>query len=113
MSDYKYRDKLLRKMGFQNYWYYLSSDLWKKEIRPKVIEEFDSKCMICKRKASKPEIHHLEYNESNLSGTSINGMIVLCRSCHKKAEFKKGKKRSMSQVNDYITNMIIKNKRRR
>ena len=68
--------------------------------------------MICKRKASKPEVHHLEYNESNLAGTSINGMIVLCRSCHKKAEFKRGKKRSMSQVNDYITNMIIKNKRR-
>ena len=64
--------------------------------------------MICQKKASKPEVHHLEYNEANLSGSSINGMIVLCRSCHKKAEFKKGKKRSMSQVNDYITKMIIK-----
>lgn len=110
MSDYKYRDKLLKKMGFQSYGYYLASELWKKEIRPKVIEEYNSTCLLCCKKTNKAEVHHLEYNEDNLSGSNINGMIVLCRSCHKKAEFKKGKKRSMLQVNDYISNIIIKRK---
>ena len=113
MSDYKYRNQLLKKMGFQNYRYYLSSQLWKEEIRPKVISEYDSKCMLCNKKCTKPDVHHLQYSEANLSGESLDGMIVLCRRCHKKAEFskpysKKKKKRSLEQVNSYIADMIIK-----
>jgi len=113
MSDYKYRNQLLKKMGFQNYRYYLSSHLWKKEIRPRVLEKYKSKCILCKKKCTKPDVHHLQYNDAILSGESLDGMIVLCRRCHKKSEFNKPysdkkEKRSLEQVNSYIADMIIK-----
>ena len=101
MCGYKYRDILLKELGFQNYKYYLSSELWRNDIRPRVIDEYNDL-----------EIHHLEYSKHNLLGKSLDGMIVLCRKCHKRAEFTRaiggGKhKRSLREANEYITDIII------
>ena len=90
MCGYKYRDILLKELGFQNYKYYLSSELWRNDIRPRVIDEY----------------------KHNLLGKSLDGMIVLCRKCHKRAEFTRaiggGKhKRSLREANEYITDIII------
>ena len=80
MCGYKYRDMLLREMGFQNYKYYLSSELWRDDIRPRVIDKYNEECMLCEEKCDSPEVHHLEYSKHNLLGESLDGMIVLCRS---------------------------------
>ena len=114
MCGYKYRDILLREMGFQNYKYYLSSELWRKDIRPRVIDKYNKECMLCEEKCDSPEVHHLEYSKHNLLGESLDGMIVLCRTCHKRAEFTraeggKKEKRSLTEANNYITDMIIEN----
>tara|TARA_R110000823_G_scaffold315193_1_gene446092 strand:- start:2224 stop:2580 length:357 start_codon:yes stop_codon:yes gene_type:complete len=112
MCGYKYRDILLKELGFQNYKYYLSSELWRNDIRPRVIDEYNEECMICEEKCNDLEIHHLEYSKHNLLGKSLDGMIVLCRKCHKRAEFTRaiggGKhKRSLREANEYITDIII------
>lgn len=111
---YKYqpnkdRDKIIGKLGYGHYSQYLKSDLWKEVIKPKVIEEHGCQCFVCGWKKGL-QIHHMDYNTQNLSGQNTNNMIPLCERCHKKIEFKNGKKVGLEQANSRLTDMIMKRK---
>ena len=53
-------------MTRKEYQIYLSSDLWKKTIRPQVIKRDGWRCIICGRKAEC--VHHKDYSEDTILG---------------------------------------------
>jgi hypothetical protein len=105
MSPYWKRDRILKSLGFDSYQDYCDSELWKKEIRPKVIRRDKGMCCKCGKndRHDSIQIHHTEYTKDNLSGKSLDGMVCACAGCHYRAEFtSKDKKRSLAQANAYL-----------
>lgn len=104
MSAYTERNKILRKMGFNNYKHYLKSPLWK-SIRDKQINS-KPRCYCCGKTAT--QVHHTKYTADILLGTKLqeNDIVSICSKCHYKSEFTKiDKKRSMN-----VANGIVKSK---
>ena len=83
------RQKILDEIGFDSYEEYMSSDLWRKEIRPKVKERFKGVCQSCKLemqgKGVQQIVHHREYTKANLDGDTIEGLTLVCKTCHSRA----------------------------
>lgn len=90
---YEKRGRLLRELGFDSYKTYLSSPLWH-SIRAKVLVG-GVKCYGCPGKAN--QVHHGRYTRENLSGTSLRYLYPICRDCHERIEFERGKKKSNSR----------------
>ena len=114
MSPYWERDKILKSLGFNSYQDYRDSELWKKEIRPKVIRRDKGVCCKCGKndRDTAIHIHHTVYTKDNLSGKSLDGMVCACAGCHHRAEFtSKSKKKSLAQANAYLSEPF-KNKRK-
>jgi len=63
--------------------YYRKNSAELKEKIPKVIER-DKVCKICGKKGE--VIHHIDYNRKN---NQIENLILLCRSCHSKTNFRR------------------------
>ena len=83
------RQKILDEIGFDSYEEYMSSDLWLKKIRPQVKEKFKGVCQSCKLemqgKGVRQIVHHREYTKANLDGDTIEGLTLVCQSCHSRA----------------------------
>ena len=83
------RQKILDEIGFDSYEEYMSSDLWRKKIRPKVKERFKGVCQSCKLemqdKGVQQIVHHREYTKANLDGDTIEGLTLVCKTCHSRA----------------------------
>lgn len=60
---------------------YYPPEFYKK--RPEVIARFSDRCFLCNELAN--EIHHLDYNPMN---NDKNNLILLCKSCHGKTNFR-------------------------
>jgi hypothetical protein len=108
-SSYADRDKLLKELGYESYSEYRDTDLWKKEIRLRVLEKFNNTCYMCKKtKNNNLQVHHCKYTKKNLTGESIEDLTCLCNSCHYKAEYiyrgkkRPAEKRSLEAANKYI-----------
>lgn len=86
---YTERDQFLRKMKFPNYRGYLDGKMWR-GIRRRVFTQRGGLCSLCKEPAT--QAHHLYYTQQNLSGASIDGIVPICRVCHKDIEFDLGTK---------------------
>ena len=108
-KEYYLRDQTLEWLGFDSYKQYLRSSLWK-DIRSRLIKDEDNECVACctkSLKSSQVQIHHYHYDELNLSGKSLDGLLVLCKSCHGKIEFfGKGMKRTLATANGVLSSMI-------
>ena len=108
-NEYYLRDQTLEWLGFDSYKQYLRSSLWK-DIRSRLIKDEDNECAACGAKSLKSkqaQIHHYHYDESNLSGKSLDGLLVLCKSCHVRIEFfGKGVKRTLAQANGVLSSII-------
>ena len=114
-TAYWERDRLLKSLGFDSYRDYLNSGLWKKEIRPKVMQRDKGMCCKCGKNDRDDSmcVHHTKYTEDNLSGKSLDNMVCVCAGCHYRAEFtRKGKKKSLAQANAYLLKPF-KNKRKK
>ena len=97
--SYKFRDQILKELGYTSYAQYLRSDLWKR-IRSFVLSLFRGRCCCCGKRAS--QVHHQRYTKENLSGESYYGMVAICGFCHTKGEFKDNKKRTNQQARQSI-----------
>lgn len=86
--NYRDRNRLLKRLGFLTYRAYLNSAMWR-GIRGEVLAK-TSRCYCCNRKAT--EVHHREYTFETLTTVSQQ-LVPLCRSCHRKIEFKGDSKR--------------------
>lgn len=75
--------KVLHLFGI-TYEQYLKGALWA-EIREKVLSRDSRKCLICTGDAT--QVHHVSYDQGTLKGKKINGLISICRTCHRRIEF--------------------------
>lgn len=107
MLEYEARDALLRSRGFASYDAYLESSIWA-EKRRIVLLRAGRRCACCNKRPTKgthppTQVHHSAYTEEILLGNSIEGLIAICRDCHKKAEFlSDGTKATLDQANARI-----------
>lgn len=81
---YTARNKILWKMGYEDYAQYLKSPLWRK-IRGRVMARHNKVCQVCWGKAW--QIHHVYYSKANLTGSSLRGMMAICGKCHGMLEY--------------------------
>ena len=83
------RDTILYDIGFKNYDSYIASDLWRKDIRPKVKKKYEGVCQSCKIKMQgngvTQVVHHRKYTEANMSGESLDDLMLVCKKCHDNA----------------------------
>lgn len=70
----------LRRLGFESYADYLASPLWAR-IRAAVMKKAGGACVDCGEKAT--QAHHERYTFENLRGERTDGIVALCRDCHK------------------------------
>lgn len=78
---------------YGNYWYrtyYGKSNYWKRYRRRKIAQK-GAKCEKCKKYNITLDVHHLTYKR--LFHERLSDTQVLCRSCHKKEEAKKGNRK--------------------
>jgi len=101
------RKKTLLKLGFNSYFEYLKSDLWK-GIKSSVLND-NPYCFSCGERATL--VHHSSYKESTLKGETIKHLYSVCRGCHYKCEFgrKNGKKLNPSAATIKLSQMAITN----
>lgn len=91
---YEHRDAVLKRLGFESYGDYLKSDLWA-SIRSRVFDRDGGRCRGCGKKAA--QVHHFSYGDVTMRGEILDRLISVCLRCHRKIEFKNGRKRSFSQ----------------
>ena len=94
-KKYRKRNELLRRLGFESYDHYRKSETWI-NIRERQLVN-NSRCFGCNNVAT--QVHHTEYTEANLTGRSRQGLVSVCSSCHRRAEFKNGEKVSLKVAN--------------
>ena len=108
-SKYDLRDKRLFKMGFASYRDYLHSSAWKAIRGAKLA--VCPRCEICGDKAQC--VHHQSYNKKTLVGLNEKGLVSLCNSCHKKAEFgPDGKMRGFERTKRWVKKKVRRRKSR-
>jgi hypothetical protein len=115
------RQVILTKLGFKNYPEYVSSYLWRIEIRPAIIDKFENICQSCgvdmMGKRITRVVHHREYTEANLSGESQEGLTLVCTSCHNSAHSYKldgyNARRSIEETNKWIDKTKPKREKQR
>lgn len=70
--------------GYKPYkWQYQKSNRLDENIRKATIIRDNNTCQMCKKKNTQMEVHHIVPKRLNGSN-SINNLITLCKSCHKK-----------------------------
>ena len=69
-----------------NYLNYLKSEHWQETKKKYLLP--DSKCRVCNQKEGL-ELHHKTY--VNIGKETEEDFLILCRGCHKKIHFHKGK----------------------
>jgi hypothetical protein len=125
-SAYQARDKLLIELSKEGhfgeyaktkpitYAGYISRKIWKKK-RERVLDKYEYQCQRC---ASQMEdlphclqVHHMEYTKENLVGSSLEGLLLLCKWCHNEIEFdtsgSKKKKRSLEEANKAALQCVL------
>lgn len=96
METYQDRSVSLQSLGFDNYWTYLRSGLWKR-IRTAGWCRHGKRCRLCPAKAT--VLHHNSYQLDVLSGDNLDELHPLCEDCHKGLEFDAtGAKRTLDAV---------------
>ncbi len=106
-KGYLDRNTIIKSLGFASYKKYLQSALWK-SIRIVVLTKH-KKCKVC-LVADSIQVHHKVYSLGNLNGSSLAGLIAICRSCHRKIEFRGRTKLSPSQANKKMVRLRKKAK---
>lgn len=91
-ETYKDRDNLLREIGYNSYYEYLSSELWE-SIRLRRLEQDNYLCVVCGNDAD--SVHHGNYSEKTLLGLELRSLMTVCRDCHKYIEFGRYGKRTL------------------
>lgn len=66
----------------KSYQEYLKSDVWK-NIRQRVISIHGNICESCGSNKD-IQVHHTQYSKKVLTGESLKGLFVICKSCHTK-----------------------------
>ncbi len=97
LEQYKTRNRVIKRLGFDSYRDYLASDLWK-SIRSKVFRKAQGRCQTCRTRPA-TEVHHLKYWTKVLVGTKPELLIAVCRRCHQHAEFDNGRKTTLNEAN--------------
>ncbi len=81
MEEYAERNEILLSLGFRDYKAYGRSDLWK-GIRARKLA-INPACYVCERSSGVIiQVHHGHYDESNLTGKTLDGLFTLCASHH-------------------------------
>ncbi len=79
LTQYNYRNSILKEMGFSTYEEYLNSDHWR-QIRAKAAQNpHYKKCNIC-GSSKNLNLHHTRYTRIN--GTTLANLVMLCREHH-------------------------------
>jgi 5-methylcytosine-specific restriction endonuclease McrA len=78
-----YEDQILEKQ--RKHYEFLKTKLWKREIRPKILEYDEFKCLICKEKVDlkSGHVHHV-VDFSGDEDLSPKNLVTLCNPCHSK-----------------------------
>lgn len=85
---YRQRDEYLYASGYRTYDEYLRSGQWD-SVRRQILGA-GTKCRYCGKPATL--VHHTLYTYNNLSGKSLEGLVPICGTCHKRIEMCNGKK---------------------
>lgn len=72
----------LKKLGFNSYSAYLSSDYWKENRRRYWASKLPKECYVCERKDGL-HLHHRKYN-TNLVRTPLHHLVLVCEKHHKR-----------------------------
>lgn len=99
-EDYRIRNEILEKVGFDSYKSYLESNTWH-QIRSKILED-NTLCVCCKSRLA-TQVHHLDYSYETIIGEKLDGLIPVCKSCHQAAEVSEdGTKKSLAEANKFL-----------
>lgn len=101
-GTYAKRDRVLDLLGFADYAEYLQSPLWRK-IRREFLY-VHRLCRCCGSRAK--QIHHRSYSEAVLKGENHAELVAICRKCHEKIEFRRGKKCSLQEANGRLDKLM-------
>lgn len=99
----KHKQRGYQALGFKSYYEYLQSHIWA-NIRSRVLDRDDHKCLVCTARAF--QVHHRTYNMKTLAGSSLKGLVSLCRKCHEHIEFTDGVKNDISEANRKLKQLI-------
>jgi len=100
MECYESRDHVLQVLGFESYEQYLLSPLWRR-IRKKAMEGNGGTCIACGKRAA--AVHHTSYDLPTMTGENLNGLVLVCDTCHHLAEFDSaGNKRNLEGANRFL-----------
>lgn len=80
---YEDRELNLKLLGFNTYKSYLESDIWR-TIKKRAFIKHGVQCRLCFRVAT--NMHHLLYDRATLRGETLDNLVPLCPTCHKKVE---------------------------
>lgn len=103
MNPYQERDDNLRVLGFASYEAYLESNLWY-QIRSTVLLSARRVCACCGGRAT--QVHHRAYSLAVLRGDVTCSLAPLCDQCHDAVEFGDGAKRSFSDTQNTLDQML-------
>lgn len=106
---YQKRNDLLRELGFASYGAYLASDLWA-GIRAERVRKYPT-CILCPDAVE--NVHHLRYDAATLLGQTPHRLIGLCRACHERLEFDRGRKNNVRQANGVLFDLARQTERGR
>lgn len=72
---------------YKKYQSYIRSKYWKDEVRPKVLDRDNHRCVCCGRTSEEANltIHHSTYDilYKELEGDNMSKLVTLCQYCHK------------------------------
>ena len=70
-----------------NTWYdkYLKSTLWKKKIKPRILERDSHRCLRCGGPADR--VHHRSYTNDVMKGNADDKLASVCEGCHNVIHF--------------------------
>lgn len=104
------RNAILVRLGYPSYEAYLFSELWR-QIRLRVLERDGWKCCACGEFAR--QVHHRDYSRATLLGKKLSALVTICYECHRKIEFKNGRKCSPHEANQVLASLRRPHRKRR
>jgi hypothetical protein len=82
----------------------LRSAIWRDDIRPRVWDRDGGLCRLCRRDAE--HVHHLLYDDIELTGADITMIIAVCRNCHRECHF--GRYGNFRLFNSGLEHAVVK-----
>lgn len=81
---YGERLRALHILGFNTYYDYLASQLWR-DVRACLLRESNNECELCGAEAT--QVHHQRYTLDDMVGNRLDNLVTVCADCHRAVEY--------------------------